>query len=56
MCGGREDMYGAEGHVWGACMAGRTCMAGGGHAWQGGLHGRGWVCMVGGMHGRGSVW
>ena len=25
----------------------------GGHAWQGGMHGRG-VCMVGGVHGRGA--
>ena len=39
-------------------MHGRgVCMVGGhvwqaGHAWQGGMHGRG-ACMVGGMHGRG---
>ena len=41
-----EGMHG-RGHAWqghGACMAG-------GHAWQGGMHGRG-AC-VGGVHGRG---
>ena len=31
-----------------------------GHAWQGGVHGRGFawqgVCVVGGMHDRGCAW
>ena len=42
---------------WVACMAGGVC--GWGHAWQGGVHGRG-VCMAGGvargMHGRRCAW
>ena len=45
-------------HSWGAHDRG-TCVVGG-HAWQGGVHGRGCIsggvcgrgaCMVGGMHG-----
>ena len=32
------------------------CMAGGGHTWQGGMHGRG-ACVAGkGMHGGGGGW
>ena len=49
MCGWGACMVG-RGHVWqgvmcgrGACVAGGACMVGGGGcAWQGGVHGRGW--------------
>ena len=40
---------------------GGTCMDGGGHVWQRGMHDQ-WACMVrghawqGGMHGGGHVW
>ena len=50
-------MLGGEGHAWqgGMCgrgmyMAGGGGMHGGGHVWQGDVHGRG------GMHGGGHVW
>ena len=51
VCAWQGGMHG--GQVWqGACMAG-VCIAGcvcaGGHAWQGGMLGRG-------MHGRGHAW
>ena len=43
----------------GGCMAGgvhsRGHVCGGGHAWQGGMHG-GRACMVSDMCGRGHVW
>ena len=42
--GGRHAWQGVHGMV-GACMAGRTSMAGGGHAWWGG--GEGVACMAG---------
>ena len=42
MCG-KGGMQGGGG---GLCMTG-------GHAWQGGVHGRG-ACMAGGVHGRGG--
>ena len=46
MCGRRGGMHGREG------------VHGRGHAWQGSMHDRGWVCMAGGhawwgVHGRG---
>ena len=36
----------------GVCMAGGTCVAGGGeHVWQGGMHGKSWACVA-----RGVAW
>ena len=39
----------------GACMA-RGGMCGRGHAWQGGMHGKGRHVWHGGVHGRGCAW
>ena len=51
----------AEGYVYTRVCLSMVGVHGGGHAWQGGMCGRGvcmavGVCVAGGVHGRGHVW